>query len=181
MLIGKSIYPIIVLLLILTACNDQGRNISIHVDENVSISHIENGEYILTLHNNEGVLIEEMAVPVEPTTEKMDKDLYQITISLGSPNRYVYFFNSELGIISETYYNPILVNSQKVGYFKDNRTLMISDLFSKEMYYKEISRDFSPTAEPSSVIISAEIIKDKLHITYWEGKSFVEREEIIDL
>jgi len=63
-----------------------------------------------------------------------------------------------------------------------SKKLIISDIFDKALYFKEIERNFSETVPPSSAIISAKFVNsNELQIDYYVGKDFTEKSEIIDL
>lgn len=84
-------------------------------------------------------------------------------------------------MISQAYDTPVLIDKGKIVVFQ-NKKLIISDIFDKDLYFKEVERDFSETVPSSSAIINAKFINSsELQIEYYEGKDFTEKSEIIDL
>ncbi|WP_342561908.1 hypothetical protein NST84_19975 [Paenibacillus sp. FSL R7-0345] len=107
--------------------------------------------------------------------------MIQITLSLGSPSRYVFYFDTENTQISDTYYNPILTEDTNILYVHDERKLIYRDMFDASKMYREFIRDFSETAVPSNAVYQADIVNNTLHIKYFEGPDLEEKEEEIAL
>lgn len=139
-------------------------------------------DYTLILYGKNKKIIEKITIPREPHVDILKKGILQITISVGSPAKYIHFYDTKTGKISDPYFNPRLIQNGKVVFMKDDKTLAISNIFSKKVFYKEIKRNFSPVAVPSNVILEAKLLKgNKLYIDYYKGEKMIEKKEIIDL
>ncbi|MCT4597055.1 MAG: hypothetical protein N4A50_04155 [Vallitalea sp.] len=137
--------------------------------------------FTIILYNTNKNIVFSENLPKEPSVIELDKNLIQIKISLGSPLNYSYFFNPVTSNISSAYENIVLVDKNKVIFFKDNK-LIISDIFNQKLFYKEIILDFAPTSVPSCSIIEARFIDDnKIEIEYLKGIEFIRQNEIINL
>lgn len=138
--------------------------------------------YILTIYNPDKKVIYDATFPhKKPHVSKLYNDIVKISVSLGSPNSYVYFFDMKSHAVSEVYRNPKLIDQKKIVFVKEGK-LIISDLFDEASFYQEIKRDFSPTAEPSDAIVEVEFMKDKeLYIEYLEGKNFTRKREFVQI
>ena len=137
--------------------------------------------YTVKFYNKNKKVVYKVDYPKEPYIEAIDKDILQIGISLGSPNSYVFFFNTKTSEVSDTYNNPILIKNGKIIIVQNDK-LIVSDLFNKSKYYQEIVRDFSKTAVPSNSIISADFTNTKsLSISYLKGNDMIETQEVIEL
>jgi hypothetical protein len=137
--------------------------------------------FTIILYDTNNNIVFSENLPKEPSLIELDKNLIQIKISLGSPLNYSYFFNPLTTSISSTYENIILVDKNKVIFFKDNK-LIVSDIFNQKLLYKEIILDFAPTAVSSSSIIKVYFIDDNnIEIEYLKGIEFIRETEIINL
>ncbi|MDF9840415.1 MULTISPECIES: hypothetical protein [unclassified Paenibacillus] len=149
--------------------------------ESIHIRKINENNYFLVLFNKTHQPIFEAEYPVEPTTELLGSHLIQITQSLGNPNRYVFYFDTENMRISDVYYNPILIEDTNILYVDDERRLIYQDIFDASKMYREFIRNFSMTAVASNAVYQADIVNNTLCIKYFEGPDLVEREEEIPL
>ncbi len=146
-----------------------------------SLERDEDGSYILTLYDQEQETIHQEVFPREPVVDILENNIVKISISLGSPNNYTYFYDVGKNIISDVYYNPLLIENEKIVYMEGN-SLIVSHIIDKTIVYAQIERNFSPTAEPSLAILKVEFVdSNTLHIEYFEGSDFDEKSEVIDL
>ena len=142
--------------------------------------------YTIILYDSEGNIVYQEKINKEPHIEFLGENIIQITISLGSPLNYTQFYDISTGAISPAYSNALLIEKDKIIYMKIKKNkqvvMVISDFFNKDIFYKEIKREFSPTAVPSSAIRGVKFIDEtKLQIKYVKGKDYIEKVEIIDL
>lgn len=94
---------------------------------------------------------------------------------------YTYFYDVLTSTLSPVYENIYCIYDTKVAYFSEG-VLIVRDFMDKEIYYKEIGRDWSATAVPSSAIVSVEFIEeDVIEIQYFEGSEYKEMKEVINL
>lgn len=137
--------------------------------------------YIITLYDINKNIIDEFSLPKEPYIGVLESNILQISISCGSPCNYTYFYNTETSDISDVYFNISLAEKGKVLYMGD-RKFIISDIFDKTKYYKEIIRDFSPVAAECNDITEVKFLDDNtLLMNYLVGENFEIKQEIIEL
>ncbi|MDE5599026.1 MAG: DUF4163 domain-containing protein, partial [Lachnospiraceae bacterium] len=134
-------------------------------------------EYQLTLYDKEHNEILSESYPESMWIDGVSEDVLEIGISVGNPANHTYYFNKETAQISDTFYNAIVVGDKYIAYIADDasdreeRTLILSDIFKEGILYQEITRDFSKTAEPMSAIISIEMIDDEtIRLEYYQGE-----------
>ncbi len=150
------------------------------------------GGYQLTLYDKEHNEILSEPYPESMWIDGVSEDVLEIGISVGNPAKHTYYFNKETAQISDTFYNAIVVGDKYIAYMEDDayiaddasdreeRTLILSDVFKEGILYQEITRDFSKTAEPMSAVISIEMIDDEtVRLEYYQGEDYtVECEDI---
>lgn len=137
--------------------------------------------YTIILYDKNKEIVHQEKVTKEPYINLEDENVIRVTNSLGSPLNYTYFYDVMSSQISPIYENALLIENDKIIFMKDN-VLIVSNISNKDLYYKEIKRDFSQTAVPSSAIVSIKFVEPtKLELNYLEGKDFTEKSETIDL
>lgn len=103
----------------------------------------------------------------------------QIIFSVGSPARYVFYFDQENSRVTDLYFNPILVGDKYIAYMEDGE-LILTDIFQMGLLKKKISRDFSKTANPSSPILNIKMINDEMiELEYLAGENYIDIVETI--
>lgn len=151
------------------------------IEDYYKVIKSDDKSYTIILYDKNKNVVHQETVVKEPYISLEDEKVIRITNSLGSPLNYTYFYDVVSSKISPVYENALLVEKDKVVFMKDN-VLIVSDIFNKDLFYKEIRRNFSQTAVPSSAIVSVKFVEPtKLQLNYLEGKNFVEKSEIIDL
>lgn len=150
------------------------------------------GGYQLTLYDKEHNEIFSESYPESMWIDGVSEDVLEIGISVGNPANHTYYFNKETAQISDTFYNAIVVGDKYIAHMEDDvyiaddasdreeRTLILSDIFKEGILYQEITRDFSKTEEPMMAIISMEMINDEtVRLEYYRGEdSVIECEDI---
>lgn len=194
-MIKKTIYivlTIIILCISFVAC--ERKNITetntltastttadVQIEEFYSIIKNEDVTYTIKLLDKNKKVVDETTVPKEPHVNILENDIIQVTISYGSPFFTTYFYDTKANLVSQAYDTPVLIDKGKIVLVQSKK-LIVSDIFDKALYFKEIERSFSETVPPSSAIVSAKFINsNELQIDYYEGKNFTEKSEIIDL
>lgn len=110
---------------------------------------------------------------VTPITDTM----YEITQSVGSPARYVFYYDMENGRVSDVFFNPILISagnepSRYIAYMEDGM-LFVCDIFDKDIFCEKIERDFTKTADPVSAVIDIMLGEDGLLVLkYYQGDAY---------
>lgn len=157
------------------------KKLSVPLEEFYSIYKNEDGIYTVKLFDKNKKVVDETTVPKEPHINKLENEIIQVTISYGSPFCTTYFYDTKANLISQAYDTPVFIDKGKIVLVQSKK-LIISDIFDKALYFKEIERNFSETVPPSSAIISAKFVNsNELQIDYYVGKDFTEKSEIIDL
>lgn len=154
---------------------------SINIDEYYNINKEEDGTYSIIFYDaNKERIIEDIALK-EPYVYIIENRFIRITTSVGNPLNYTYFYDVLTSNLSPVYENIYCIYDTKVAYFSEG-LLIVRNFIDKEIYYKEIRREWSATAVPSSAIIKVEFIKeDVIEIQYFEGSEHKEIKEVIDL
>lgn len=137
--------------------------------------------YIITLSDHKNNVILSETLTKEPSISKISKDVIEITLNLGNPLSYSYFFNPSTGQLSPTYENIIYCNSKYVIYM-NQKYLIVQDIFDSDNYYQKIELDISPVAVSSSAITSIRFLDlETIEIKYLKGSSYIETIKIIKL
>jgi hypothetical protein len=164
-----------------TPVAEKSKNSSITMKDFYIIAKNKDETYNIKLLDKNKKVIDEFTVPKEPHVKELEKDVIQFIISYGSPFYTTYFYDTKANLISQAYDTPVLVDKGRIVIVEGNK-LIVSDIFDKDLYYKEVERNFSQTVPPSSAILTAKFVNsDKLQIDYYEGEDFTEKSEIIDL
>ena len=109
----------------------------------------------------------------EPFIEILDKHIIRITISVGSPSNYTYFYDVSSKKESVVYENILLVENNKVAIIQDKK-LIVSDYMGEKIYLKKVIQNLADTAVPSSAIIKLKLLnKNKIEVVYLD-KEFEE-------
>ena len=144
--------------------------------------------YQLTLYDKEHNEILSEQYPESLWIDGVSEDVLEIGISVGNPANYTYYFNQETAEISDTFFNAILVGDKYIAYMEDDavnkeeRTLILSDIFKEGILHQEITRDFSKTADPMSAIISIEMIdSENIRLEYYKGETYTIESEIVEV
>ncbi len=145
-----------------------------------------NGKYTVVFYDDNNKTIKTMSFPVEPYVRTIENNVIGVSVSVGSPANYEFFYKPKTKQFSNTFFNLTLASQGKVVYMKYKQgtkiRLIISDIFDKEVFYQEIIKDFSPTAITSNDLQKTKFIgKDKLYIEYLQGKNYTVKKGIIDL
>ena len=107
--------------------------------------------------------------PKEPEIISIADDILEISVSTGSPSRYTFYFDSKSVKISETFFNPMLIDNKYVAYMENGRLILV-DIFREGILYKDIVRDFSKMADSISAVISIEPLENgDFFLQYYKG------------
>lgn len=137
--------------------------------------------YEISLYNNLNQKIYSEVYPIEPTIRPVKENVLEISISVGSPASYNFYFDIERFKISDTFFNSFFVGDNYIAYMY-NEELILRDAFDKDTFYMTITRDFTKTANPMSAIISIELVEqENVKLRYFKGEDYVEIIEIIEL
>lgn len=137
--------------------------------------------YQITLYDKKGSVVFELETPVQPAINDLTSNITEVSISVGSPARYVFYYDKQNCKMSDTYFNPILINHEYVAYMEE-RDLIIRDLFHQGILNKRIVRDFAKTADAMSAVMSIQCLEDEnLVINYLKGEDYESITEIVSV
>ena len=129
----------------------------------------EDGNVVI-LYNKQDQVIDTIDVIEKTSILQLTDDLFEIVQSVGSPARFVFYYDAQTCKISDVFFNPILIENQYIAYI-ENGELIIRDIFDEVTFCKKIARDFTETADPTSAIISITLQKEgQFVIEYYEGE-----------
>ncbi len=166
---------------ILTACVSLLYQLNLlHENEKMFLCRAVPEGYEAVLFGKGNKAVFSMVYPEEPGIVKIAEDILEISVSTGNPSRYVFYFDRQRSIISETFFNPILFDNKYVAYMKDDR-LILADIFREGILELEIVRDFSEMADPVSAIISVEMLEGgEILLQYYQGEDMEIMSEMIE-
>ncbi len=138
-------------------------------------------EYVVSLYDKNGRKIEEIVFPKKPNIKELGKGLIEIEVVLGNPASYIFYFNQKTLQISNTFFNSVQMEGKYVAYIDGSR-LIVQDIFSEDILYEEIIRDFSAAANP---LMDIELIekgnKEFIHFQYVGGNDYQIMEELLEI
>ena len=162
------------------------------IAESTSYSYKKIGdvEYEITLYDKVHNEVYSAVYPEVSWVKMITDTVCEIGVSVGSPARYTFYFDTETAEMSDTYYNAKLFGDRYIAYMEDDvngadiYTLILTDIFKRGILHQEVVRDFSFSviADPMSVITSVEMIDDKtIRLKYFESENMTGVSEIIEL
>lgn len=157
---------------------EESDNIDIR-ERQYTIDETEDGHRI-TLYDKQGNIVDSTEYPSRSWVNEITEDVIEIVVSVGSPARYVFYYDKEKARISDTYFNAILIDNKYIAFMESNEALILTDLFDEGILYKRIVRDFSKSAVASDAIISIELLDEKsIRLNYLKGEQYSEESEVI--
>lgn len=112
--------------------------------EQYSLIEVEEGEYEVTLYDKENHVVHRESFLKLPWVSEMTDNILQIGMANGNPaTLYIYYFDKERAIVSRCYSEPFYLRDHYGAYMKDEKTLVLTDLFEEKELHREIHRDFS--------------------------------------
>ncbi len=140
------------------------------------------GNYVVSITNNQGKKIYEHSYKSEPVVSKAGENTFIVTVGRGDCWT-TSFINGKTGKVSDGFENISSYNEKLVvyGIYDDNKLkIVIRDIYDKEKAYKEIIDDFPDLAVGSYVIKDAKVINDHMvYIKYYTGDDWEEKENIV--
>lgn len=138
-------------------------------------------EFEVTIYGSTGEIIFSECYPKEPVINRVTDNIFEISISVGSPAAYVFYVDTESNEISETFFNPLYIGDCCVAYMEDGK-LILRNIFNKDFLHVIIARDFTKTASPMSAIIAIEMQDmETVTLSYYMGESYEETTEILTI
>lgn len=146
----------------------------------VTCIELEEG-YQVTLYDKRGKVFFELDTPVQPGITDLASNITEISISVGSPARYVLYYDRQNCKMSDVYFNPILIDNKYIAYMEEC-DLIIRDLFNREILCKRIVRDFAKTADAMSAVMSIQCLEEEnFVINYLKGEDYESITEIVPI
>lgn len=178
---NKKIFTFIIIIIVIMFLYAGCKKEVVDSRKYYDVHKVSESEYEVVLYGSDNDIVEKLSYPKQPYIKLHENQIIEVSISTGNPSRYAIFFEPISEKISKVYFNYLLYEYGKVIYMKDGK-LIISDAFDKSVYYKEVSRNYSSTANSSSVVSNVKFLDDnKLLFKYLEGNKYEIKEEIIDL
>lgn len=142
--------------------------------------------YEIVLYDSWGNVVDTTWSPVEPVICNVTDELVEIVISVGSPAHYIFYFDKRNNMVSDTFFNPILIDNRYIATYEEyesEKKVIIRDLFDENEFYMEVIRDFSPgTIMFFNSTVSIEVLdKKNFLIEYLEGEDYKTVKEIIPI
>lgn len=142
------------------------KSFSQQVISKYSLEQNKNNSYNLKVFDEKNKIVYKEKFEKEPFIEIIDKHIIRVTISIGSPLNYTYFYDISSKKESPVYENALLGENNKIVIVKDKK-LIVSDYMGKKIYLKKVIKNLADTAVPASAIISVKISnKNKIEIVY---------------
>lgn len=184
-----NIILLCLLLLFLTACSVlENSNNSMQLGENNSDERrlIDSGDYfklydntlseIYEIYNSQGELVRTETTDDTISITMLNESVLDISIGKGTGITQHTYYDAELNVFSDEFSYVICTDGELVAYIGlsedkvNNKTLIVEDIFNKEIYYKEFKGAFDEvdTYELSSV--GGEFSEDfsKLTVRYYQ-------------
>ncbi len=126
----------------------------------------------VTFYSSTNDIIFSEFFPKEPAIRPVTENIFEVSISVGSPAAYSFYIDMENAEISETFFNPLFIGERYIAYMEDGK-LILRDAFNEDSLYIIISRDFTKTANPMSAIIAIEMQdRETFSLTYYKGDNY---------
>lgn len=156
-------------------------NSKFNFEKYYEVIKINESNYYLLLLDSQKQVVQELRFSRKPEIVMRDDGIMQILISVGSPLNYSYFYSITTNKLSDPYTNVFSIKHGKVITCARGKVI-ISDIFDKSVYYKEIIRNFSPTVVPASAIQLADWSdNDSVVLKYLEGEDYGVKVEKVKL
>ena len=140
--------------------------------------------YIISVYDDNGSILLQEELVAEPTIEHISPEIVRLSNGKGD-SWWDQFVDVKNALVSPVYYNVSLVYDENIVYMAlidGSIKLVIRNMFDENRYYKEVVREFSVVAVPSSALVDAKLMPDHiLRITYLSGEQYEERTEDIIL
>lgn len=142
----------------------------------IFLEETESGKAVV-LYDGQTHRMETIPVIEKTSVTPITDTMYEITQSVGSPARYVFYYDMKNGNVSDVYFNPILISagnepSRYVAYMKDG-VLFACDIFNKHIFCEKIERNFTKTADPVSAVIDITLEEEgRLALKYYQGDAY---------
>ena len=143
--------------------------------------------YAYQIFSLEGEKIDEVTnINGNLTVDEINDLVIHVIVSAGSYARQEWFYNRKTGEKSEEFFNVSAVNNTMTAYMEFTEEgkicLIIRDIFDKNTFYNEITRDFSKTATACSDLKEAVFLDEKtLKIEYFVGEDRDVVQEVLEL
>lgn len=139
---------------------------------------VENGEYEVTLYDKENKIVYQDILPKFPWIYEMTDNILQIGMSGGSLSAYIFYYDKERAVISPYYADSFYLRDNYIAYMKDEKTMVLTDIFEDDELYMEITRDFSDSWHLGGMYLSIKDItwitlngQDVVVLEYYQGEA----------
>lgn len=133
---------------------------------------------------NHNIVKSEVSLNKKPHLTMVYKDIVKFTMQAGTGigTQWGYFYDVTNNVFSPIYNSIYDQTNDKVAYGGLNKVI-VSNIFDKEKYYREIEDFKEPLSKTVQPIFNAEFFDDgnKLKVSYLSGDCYTELEEIFEL
>lgn len=140
--------------------------------------------YYEILNSKQSIVRSDGPYPKEPDISMLNESTVKVSYQSGTglSTRWTFYYDTVNGECSPEYYGVFGESNSNVVY-TDGSSIIISDIFDKTKYYKEISKFRFPLAETVEPFTSAEIDDSgsMIKVTYLTGDDFEEVTEYFDI
>lgn len=162
-----------------------GKRYDIIVEEQYYRVKRSNGAYSYEILDGDGNIIRtDGSYTKEPHISMLNDSVVKVSYQAGTglSTRWIFYYDTVNDEFSPEYYSVLGEFNGNVVYISSS-SVIISDIFDKTKYYKEINKFKHPLAETVDPFISAEIddMGDLIKITYLTGNDFEEATEYFDI
>lgn len=141
--------------------------------------------YHYIIYDKDGKIVkEEDAHKYYPNITYIDYNILEIRTAAGTGVFFCTYYDIDNDKFSETYESPVIAEIDKIAYLdrwhKNGFTLIVSDIFNENKFYKEF--EFDNCFVAASPITDAEFLDDNtLSVTYLSGEYYEDKSVVLDL
>ena len=138
--------------------------------------------YRIELYDKAGVKVFSLEYPHKPLMYEVEDDILEVRMGCDFPRSYTIYFDMQEIQVSETYFNALFLGNRRIACMEavEPEKLFIEDIFDKNIFYCEVERNFTRTANPGSAIIDIRTMDDgKIYLEYYKGDDYTVVSEVI--
>ncbi len=139
---------------------------------------VEDGKYEVTLYDSGNKVVYQDILPKFPWIYEMTDNILQIGMSGGSLSAYIFYYDKERAVVSPYYADSFYLRDNYIAYMKDEKTMVLTDIFEDDELYMEITRNFSDSRYLGGMYLSIKDItwitlngQDVVVLEYYQGET----------
>ena len=153
--------------------------------EQYSLIETAYGEFAVTLYDKENNVVHTETYLKLPWIEEKTDNILEIGVSGGDISSLKVYYDKERSVVSPFYTESFYLRDNYVAYMKDEKTMVLTDIFEDGELYMEVNRNFSDTRHLGGMHHSIKNVtmftlngQDVVALEYDEGE---DRELITDI